>query len=130
MEEMLLDDEEYLQRAKFYFEHDYKDRGMVKWNGYYLSDHTQDVAEYSADRSKEMNQKAMPEMPLEDISRILFEAYSKNLQVQIQERSQAVNGIVPPIIIGFVKGFDEENVYIGDRKIGLDSLLWSDYFQK
>lgn len=69
----------------------------------------------------------MPEMSLEEISRILFEAYSKHLQVQVQERSQSANGIVPPIIIGFVNGFNEENVYISDRGVNLDSLLWCSY---
>lgn len=123
-------EQEAFQIAKHYFENDYHDRGMVKWNGYYLSDHTQNVAEYTADRLERRSQKAMPEMSLEEISRILFEAYSKHLQVQVQERSRAANGIVPPIIIGFVNGFDEESVYIAQRAINLNSLLWCELLDR
>lgn len=123
-------EQEAFQIAKRYFENDYHDRGMVKWNGYYLSDHTQNVAEYTADRLERRSQKAMPEMSLEEISRILFKAYSKHLQVQVQERSRAANGIVPPIIIGFVNGFDEESVYIAQRAINLNSLLWCELLDR
>lgn len=28
------------QRVQQFFDHDYHDRGMVKWQGLYLSDHT------------------------------------------------------------------------------------------
>ncbi|WP_173005340.1 hypothetical protein AAEX98_02805 [Lactobacillus helveticus] len=29
-----------LGTVKHFFEHDYHDRGMMKWQGFYLSDHT------------------------------------------------------------------------------------------
>ncbi|TFZ24236.1 hypothetical protein E2P76_15695 [Lactiplantibacillus plantarum] len=29
-----------LGTVKHFFDHDYHDRGMVKWQGFYLSDHT------------------------------------------------------------------------------------------
>ena len=29
-----------LATVKHFFEHDYHDRGMMKWQGFYLSDHT------------------------------------------------------------------------------------------
>lgn len=47
MEGMLLDDEDLqqsLERAKRFLKTDYADRGMVKWQGYFLSDHTEDVS--------------------------------------------------------------------------------------
>ncbi len=53
MEGMLLDDEDLqqsLERAKRFFKTDYTDRGMVKWQGYFLSDHTEDVSKYSENR--------------------------------------------------------------------------------
>jgi len=31
------------ERAAYFFAHDYHERGMVKWQGYFLSDHTEDV---------------------------------------------------------------------------------------
>ena len=32
-----------LKQASHFFKHDYHDRGMIKWQGYYLSDHTEHV---------------------------------------------------------------------------------------
>lgn len=48
-EETLMDDEhDMFERAAYFFSHDYQDRGMVKWQGYYLSDHTEDVKKKEA----------------------------------------------------------------------------------
>ncbi|GAK31579.1 hypothetical protein WOSG25_110570 [Weissella oryzae SG25] len=122
------DEEQFtFERAKYYFEHDYQDRGMVKWQGYYLSDHTEDVSKYSAKRAAQIQQKAMPEMSLEEISKILFEAYAKHRQVQIQERAQTITGLKPPIIEGLVLGFDDENVYIGDSAVNFERLMWASF---
>lgn len=113
-----------LARAKYYFEHDYKDRGMVKWNGYYLSDHTENASKAVALEAHKRNQMAMPEMSLEDISKILFEAYSKHLQVKVQETTRESDGSVPLIITGFVDGFVDQDIYIANKTFSLDNLLW------
>ena len=48
-EETPMDDEQDMfERAAYFFSHDYQDRGMVKWQGYYLSDHTEDVKKKEA----------------------------------------------------------------------------------
>lgn len=113
-----------LARAKYYFEHDYKDRGMVKWNGYYLSDHTENAIKAAALEAHKRNQVAMPEMSLEDISKILFEAYAKHLQVQIQERTRESDGSVPSVVTGFVGGFVDQDIYIANKIFNLDNILW------
>jgi hypothetical protein len=107
MEVMPLDNarDEILARAKRYFEHYYVDRGMVKWNGYYLSDHTESVGKYTQERANERNQVVMPEMSLENITAILFHAYSNHLQVSVQERTLSSGGFAPPLITGLVVGF-------------------------
>lgn len=112
-----------MERAKQFFEHEYKERGMVKWQGYYLSDHTENVSEYTHEQQVKMNQTLMPSMSLEDISNVLFSAYANNQAVRVQEKV-IVDGIVPAIISGMVKGYDDEYVFIGGTKISIDSINW------
>ncbi|WP_164222526.1 hypothetical protein [Weissella paramesenteroides] len=40
-----------LVREERFFRNDYHDRGMVKWQGYFLSAHTEDVSKYSKKRA-------------------------------------------------------------------------------
>ena len=116
-------DDEVYRRAKDFFENHYVDRGMVKWQGYFLSDHTEDVRKDNVARAAARNQKAMPEMELEEITEMLFKAYANNLHVSVQERSKLGENF-PPIIEGKVQGFDEQYIFIGNNKIELDNLLW------
>lgn len=113
-----------LARAKYYFEHVYKDRGMVKWNGYYLSDHTEDVAKYSAVRSAERSQKAMPEMSMETISKILFQSYTKKIPIKLQIRKKSIEGLNSKIITGIVNGVDETTIYVDKLHVDLTEILW------
>ncbi len=39
-----INDDRLVQR---FFEHDYRDRGVIKWQGFYLSDRTADLKEAS-----------------------------------------------------------------------------------
>ncbi|QIL50621.1 hypothetical protein G7084_04425 [Weissella coleopterorum] len=113
-----------MERAKQFFEHEYQERGMVKWQGYYLSDHTENVSDYTQQRKNKMDQKLMPEMTLEEISSVLFAAYANQQAVSVQERA-VIDGIVPAIISGVVKGYDENNVYIGGVKLNLEDINWA-----
>ena len=64
MEAMVLAkmEQEQIRRSKQFFEEGYNERGMVKWQGYYLSDHTEDVTSYTQSRQVKMYIKLMPEM--------------------------------------------------------------------
>lgn len=116
-------EQDQIKRAKHFFEDEYKERGMVKWQGYYLSDHTEDVTSYTQSRQAKMNIKLMPEMGQENISKTLYSAYGDNSVVSIQEKA-IIDGLVPAIISGHVKGYDEEYVFIGDIRISIDSINW------
>ena len=117
-------EEDYRQVAKDYFEKYYVDRGMVKWNGYYLSDHTESAGKHSAEEAHKRNQVAMPEMTLEEVTAIIFKAYAQNIEIRIQERRKSKEGFNSGIVTGKVKGFDESLIYIGNYEFELDNILW------
>lgn len=72
---------EFDQRVTDFFAH-YQDRGMKKWAGFFLSDHTAMI-------NKETRQKSVP------------------------DRAE---------IVGFVQGYAEDKVVIGEHVIALDDV--------
>jgi len=106
MEGTLLDniDDEVLQRAERFFRNDYHDRGMVKWQGYFLSDHTEDVGNYTEQRRSDRKRQDKAEMSLETISEKLLLAYDKRIAVTLQLRNHKENGISSPFYYGRVAG--------------------------
>lgn len=46
--------EESEKLAEYFFKHDYVDRGMLKWQGYFLSDHISAMKKDKADKPEEL----------------------------------------------------------------------------
>lgn len=111
----------------------YQDRGMVKWAGFYLSEHT-DTLNDQMTREKNCPQQKM-QMDIDEIGQILSEAQLKNKKIAIQIEERDLNGNYKPDTIGFIEGFDDLGIYVGKTKIGYDEvrhvafcndLKWSD----
>lgn len=51
-----------LNLAASFFAKDYQERGVVKWQGFFLSDHTEDVAKYSEKRQARNHRQDHVEM--------------------------------------------------------------------
>lgn len=57
----------------------YQDRGMVKWAGFYLSEHTDTLSDQTVTEKNRPQQKM--QMDVDEIGTILSEAQLKNKQV-------------------------------------------------
>lgn len=112
-----------LNMAANFFQRDYQDRGMVKWGGFALSDHTEDVNKYTAQRAQRMQQARMPEMSSQAMLPILEHAFANHELVQIQQASKQDQQI-PALITGFVQGYTELGVVIGATEIEYADLWW------
>ena len=88
----------------------YDDRGMVKWAGFYLSEHTDLMNKDDKKRLTSPSQK--PQMELDEINKIMEEARQKDKSVCIQMEARDLNGNYFPDVIGKIKGFDELGIYI------------------
>lgn len=119
------DESAMYERAAYFFAHDYHDRGMVKWQGYFLSDHTEDVKKKAAEEKAAMQRQRMSEMALIDITNILMHAYANTQTVRVQTSSKSNSGVIPPIIEGTVKGYTDKGVIVGESEIPLDDLWWA-----
>lgn len=108
---------EFDQRVTDFFAH-YQDRGMKKWAGFFLSDHTAMI-------NKETRQKSVPdraEMSREECGKVLGAAFGNQQLVAVQLKEVDENGDRPEEIVGFVQGYAEDKVVIGEQVIALDDL--------
>lgn len=116
---MLMDDQYELRcqliNAARFFKNDYQDRGMVKWQGYFLSDHTEDVGKYSKNRMNNRMRQDHEEMSEEAISQYLMKAFDQHFPVTIQLRNHNTEGIVSPLYHGKVLGFQDNSVVLSDN---------------
>lgn len=99
---------------------DYQDRGLLKWLGFYLSDHTEKI-----DKEKELSKNvniAKSQMESNKIQEILAQSALKRLPVSIQKEERDLEGYYPDDIVGLIDGGDELGLYISGQKVGYDEI--------
>lgn len=102
-----INDDQLVQR---FFNHDYQDRGVVKWQGFYLSDHTAALKKQAKQEAKKYPARAQQSM--EEISQVLSEAYANGQTVNVQLNNRNLNGEFLPDLVGKVIGYEDEMVYL------------------
>jgi Glu-tRNA(Gln) amidotransferase subunit E-like FAD-binding protein len=111
------------QEAERFFEHDYVDRGMIKWQGFYLSDHTSALNEENKLKNKALQRVGLPQMTFEEITEVINNAIVKNQTVQIQTNQCDSDGIFEPLVVGKISGYADDDLCInGDELIELDAI--------
>ncbi|WP_371970568.1 hypothetical protein [Enterococcus faecium] len=106
---------------------DYNDRGRLKWAGFYLSDHTEEI---DADNEQRTNHNlAKEQMTTEDIVKVLNAAVIKNRSVCIQKEERNAEGYYPYDIVGKILGSDELGIYVGKNKIHYDEIRHIEFYQ-
>lgn len=98
----------------------YQDRGMVKWAGFYLSDHVLKMSQQSKrDAYVEVKKE---EMSIEDISKILMKAFSEYCLVSVQLSTLDVEGSLQRSFQGHLLGIEEDNVIIDDHVVCISDI--------
>ena len=106
---------------------DYNDRGRLKWAGFYLSDHTEEI---DADNEQRTSQNlAKEQMTTEEISKILKTAIIKSRTICIQKEERDVDGYYPEDIVGKILGGDELGIYVGEDKVHYDEIRNIEFYQ-
>jgi len=110
-----------IQVVQEFFDHVYQDRGMVKWQGFYLSDHTSALKKQRAQQAQHY-----PEKPVQSLTvktDYLQQAYLKNQPVSIQLNERDRDGHLLPDVVGLVTGYYETNIVLaGWQLIALDNI--------
>lgn len=110
---------EFDERIDNFFRH-YQDRGMKKWAGYFLSDHTLKI---NQERHKSgIIYHKRPEMTVEEIGKILLKAFADHYQVSVQLRHLNGEKQYLPDIRGFVEGCSNDQVIVAGQLIKLSEI--------
>ena len=99
--------------------HPYEDRKKLKWNGFFLSEHTATVAREKKQRDNVISPKE--KLTEEEIGSVLSEALVKGKQVAVQ-LDKVVDDSYLPDITGPVSGYDEVGIYVGSERVKFDEI--------
>lgn len=105
-------------RVQHFFDQVYHDRGLMKWQGFYLSDHTAALKQVKAAEHQQL--AIQPQQSVVKITQRLAFAYRQHLAVIVQlNQLTAATGAPLPAVQGVVQGYHEETVYIGGQPLAL-----------
>ncbi|KMO88774.1 MULTISPECIES: hypothetical protein [Lacticaseibacillus] len=110
-----------LATIKHFFEHDYHDRGMIKWQGFYLSDHTAALNQ----QNQQLNAVYVPrpQQSLATITEVLADAYQRQQPVTIQLKTVDQNNRHWPDITTLIHGYNANDIVVdADRFIPLPEI--------
>lgn len=94
--------------ANTFFQRDYHDRGMLKWGGFYLSDHTSALTKmYAAEQVEPLQTRQTQD----EVSRRLATAWRRKKSVHLQLNVWDANQVAVTVD-GQVAGVDEDQIVI------------------
>ncbi|GEP19607.1 hypothetical protein [Pediococcus argentinicus] len=111
------------KKVQLFFNSYYKDRGVIKWQGYYLSDHTSALNKQAKEKAKRAAVIIPDQMSTSDISDCLQQAVIKRYPIHIQTNTKNKNGEFEPEFYGYIQGYDEDLLFLSsDIVIELDNI--------
>lgn len=93
-----------------YFQHDYRERGIKKWQGYFLSDHTSALKRFDDDNN--FDETPMKQMATNDILREAMHAMANWNFVVMQLNTTTYEHDTPKNIVGLVANINERGLSI------------------
>lgn len=105
----------------------YQDRGMKKWQGLMLSDHTAAINRDNRQRAMVYTKK--PTMTEKEVSELLMMAYANHRQVAVQLKQLDVEGHIQPDIDGIVEGYHVDEIMISGEWVDLDNINNVDFIE-
>lgn len=98
----------------------YQDRGIQKWMGFFLSEHTAQIEAEKNRLSKTIPQKRR--MTENEIGQIFEFAFNNNRQVVVQLEMTDTDSNYFEDTIGFINGYDDLGFMIGNEKVHYDEI--------
>lgn len=112
--------DDFQQLVTNYFKNDYRERGKIKWNGYFLSDHTSSLTVDAIGRHSQTLRLEV--MPLDEIKETLMHASHAYHQVIVQQDVQDQTGHMQKNITGIIAGFSDRGVVIDNHHILFENM--------
>lgn len=103
-----------------YFKNDYHERGKIKWNGFFLSNHTSSLVKEDVLRNQKTQK--LPKIPLNEAQSTLQHSCVNYHIVTVQQNIETNDGYLIPNVTGLVNGFTELGVYINQQFIAFEDI--------
>ena len=84
------------------FLNQYHDRGMMKWQGFYLSDHTAGLNNVNRKDQDKINRTHSIKMESEAIQASINQAVTKQLPIRVERDIQDKDGYLAPFVEGVI----------------------------
>ncbi|SJZ84679.1 hypothetical protein [Fructilactobacillus lindneri] len=107
-----------------FFKHDYHDRGLKKWQGYFLSDHTQRINVIRKRRHENKTRQLHEQMNATAISEVVSRAMTKQQQVCVQICEYRDGELKINDLVGKITGLDGNFLRL-DNRLLLTSMIVS-----
>ncbi|MGR3742064.1 hypothetical protein [Companilactobacillus sp. DQM5] len=104
------------------FFNEYQDRGTMKWQGFYLSDHTAAVKNEEKQISNDIKRIHTIEMSESEIQEFINEAIKKQQKVRVELRELTNDLIVQEPIIGKIEGYYLNKLLVSNRYIDIEDI--------
>lgn len=97
-----------------FFDNYYHDRGKMKWQGFYLSDHTAALNQQM--KKIQHTNKLRQEQTNAEITKFLMQSFTYNQIVKVQLNICDTNNEVEADLTGEVSGYDDDLFYLDSGK--------------
>lgn len=96
--------------VQMFFDNYYHDRGKMKWQGFYLSDHTAALNRQTKQRNHQ--NKLRPQQSDEEITKFLMQSFSYNQVIKVQLNFFDTDHELKDDLTGVVSGYDDDLYYL------------------
>ncbi|GKQ42969.1 hypothetical protein RD055328_08920 [Companilactobacillus sp. RD055328] len=117
-----MNDREYDPELVAKFFNEYQDRGTVKWQGFYLSDHTAAVKKEENSINENTKRTHAEEMSSFKIQEVINMAIKKEKQVIVDLRFLNNNLEVTKPIVGRIEGYYQTKLLIGNKYVDINDI--------
>lgn len=105
-----------------FLKYDYHDRGMMKWQGFYLSDHTSARTKKSNEEKSKQALTHAIKMTSHEIAEVINSAIMKSTPVSIDLSTKNIDGTLLDPVTGLIAGWYEDNLIINDAKVNIADI--------
>ncbi|WP_125766755.1 hypothetical protein [Lapidilactobacillus wuchangensis] len=96
---------------------DYHDRGMMKWAGFYLSDHTQQLEKVT--RNLRYQPTKQPQLSREELTQLILKAFNHHLPIILQLNAIGNDSEQIQEYQGYVTALMAQGFYLGNQQFNL-----------
>lgn len=106
-----------------FFKHDYHDRGLKKWQGYFLSDHTQRINTIRKRRHENKARHLHEQMSAATISEVIKRAMIKERKVSVQICAYRDCELKINDLVGKITGLDGDFLRLDDHLLLISMVV-------